>query len=513
MDIRRLGAALAMLTASSAAAVARAEPAAGAPAGAASAPGPARPAPAAPTAASTKADARQRFDQGIRLFERGENAAALAEFKRAYDLIANVLVLYNIGLVYAAMDRPVEAVDALDKVLDAPRGLAPAQAQKARQVRADQAARIADLMVLTDKPAVIEVDGVEVGRTPLERPLRFASGAHVLSALAPGCLPARREITLAGRTTQTLNLVLLPTESSNAHLTLVVSTPGAEIFVNGQRAGLTPLATSVAVAPGAAVIELRRPGYRDQKRTIAVGEGSNGTLSFDLEEDPAAPASLKGRLRVLPSEPDATVSVDGALRPDAQRGLSLVAGPHALRIERAGFLVFERQVDVRAGAETSLVASLVPTAETRAAADESAHTRHLWGGSLIGAGLVIGVGAAIYAGVTRNDVSSAEATLAAQINEENTFSSSTTGCYVHNPDYDYNHCGETKSADQDAVSSAKLKRDLAYVGIGLGAAVAGVGTYLLLTGRRGGDTAGLSASSLNVWSDGQANGLVVSGRF
>jgi hypothetical protein len=501
MNVRRLGAAAAVLTALSGAGAARAEEA-----------NP-KAAPGAPraTAASTKAEARQRFDQGIRLFEKGENAAALAEFKRAYDLIPNVLVLYNIGLVYAAMDRPVDAVDALDKVLDEAAGLAPAQAQKARQVRADQAARIADVMVVTDKPAVIEVDGVEVGRTPLERPLRFASGAHMLSALAPGCLPARREITLAGRTMQTLTLALLPTESSNAHLTLMVSVPGAEVFVNRQRAGLTPLPTSVAVAPGAAVIELRRPGYRDAKRTIQVDEGSNGTLSFDLEEDPAAPPSLKGRLRITPSEPGATVSVDALLRREAASGVALVAGPHTLRVERAGFVAFERQVDVGAGEETSLVANLIPTPETRAAADESAHVRHLWGASLIGAGVVLAGGAAIYAYATRHDVSSAETTLAAQLQEEMSTDPNVT-CSLKNPDYPALNCPAIKTYDQDAVSSAKLKRDLAYAGVGLGVVVAGVGTYLLATGRRDLD-ADPTSTQVGFWRDGQSGGLVVSGSF
>src|SRR5271154_2835885 len=72
--------------------------------------------PAAPTEAARQ-EARDRFDRGLKLFNDGDNPGALAEFKRAFELIPNPLVLYNIGLVYAAMGRPVEAVDALDKVL------------------------------------------------------------------------------------------------------------------------------------------------------------------------------------------------------------------------------------------------------------------------------------------------------------------------------------------------------------------------------------------------------------
>src|SRR5271167_5022655 len=67
-----------------------------------------------------RTEAAERFDRGLRLFNRGDTAGALAEFRRAYSLIPNVLVLYNIGLVYAQMGRPVEATDALEKVLASP---------------------------------------------------------------------------------------------------------------------------------------------------------------------------------------------------------------------------------------------------------------------------------------------------------------------------------------------------------------------------------------------------------
>ena len=67
--------------------------------------------------AQARAEARERFDRGLRLFEEGDNGGALAEFKRAHELVPNPLVLFNIGLVYAALGRPVEATDALDRVL------------------------------------------------------------------------------------------------------------------------------------------------------------------------------------------------------------------------------------------------------------------------------------------------------------------------------------------------------------------------------------------------------------
>src|SRR5262249_52833848 len=70
---------------------------------------PPRPAPAAPPQDPTRAEAAERFDRAIRLVNDGDLTSALAEFQRAYALVPAVIVLYNVGLVYAALNRPVEA--------------------------------------------------------------------------------------------------------------------------------------------------------------------------------------------------------------------------------------------------------------------------------------------------------------------------------------------------------------------------------------------------------------------
>jgi hypothetical protein len=119
-------------------------------------------------------------------------------------------------------------------------------------------------------------------------------------------------------------------------------------------------------------------------------------------------------------------------------------------------------------------------------------------------------GSAIYAVATRNDLSSAQATLNAQVKEE--MGAATMTCSLANPDYAALNCPAIKSYDQNAVDSAKLKRDLAYGGIGLGVVVAGVGTYLFATGRRdlNADTSG---THVGFWSGGQSGGLIFSGGF
>src|SRR5262245_8964659 len=114
----------------------------------------------------TRTEARERFDRGPQLFNDGDNAGALAEFQRAYELVANKIVMFNIAMVYAAMNRSVEAVDALDQLLAEPGALDAERLTRAKRAREEQGRRVARLAVATNVPAMIQVDGIDVARAP-----------------------------------------------------------------------------------------------------------------------------------------------------------------------------------------------------------------------------------------------------------------------------------------------------------------------------------------------------------
>ncbi len=465
-----------------------------------------------PTAA-VKAEARDRFDRGVRLFEKGENASALAEFKRANELIPNPLVLYNMGLVYAAMNRPVEAVDALEAFLAEPNAAQRAQHHHAVQVRDEQSARVARLLVKTEMPATVDIDGVEMGRTPLAQPIRVASGAHVVGAQAPGFLPSRKEVTLAGQVTETLVLTLLPAASRMAQLSVVSSPIGADVLVNGQRVGQTPLPASVAVASGSVRVELQRAGYLRAERTLELGDGARGELTFALEEDPSAPPSSRGVLRLSTSEPDAEVSIDGIPRRLGASGLFLPVGPHALKITRAGFEPYERAVNITADGEVPLAAALTPTPETRERYESSIRTRKVVGWTVLGTGVALAVAGGVYGAIKLKDVTDSRnqlnTVLAAEADPNNQ-------CYAKGLDYGLRQCGAVKSDAQSRVDSAVLRRNLGFIGAGVGLVAAGVGGYLLLSSgdpNRYRKNVGVALTDGAVWTDGQGGGLLLVGRY
>ena len=431
---------------------------------------------------AARAEARERFDRGLARYAEGDFGGALAELERAHALLPNEVVLFNIGLVYAALKRPVEAVDTLDRVLAAPNALAADRIAHARRVRDEQAQRIAALSITSNVPAIIEIDGVQVGKTPLSQPLRIASGAHHVALLASGYIPARREVVLPAGVAPPIVIELLPTDKQLAHVAVESPVPGAEVWVDGERVGRTPLPATLAVAPGTRAFELRRAGYATARRELTLSEGASATLRIALAEDPAAPLGVLGRLAVVASERDVSVTVDGRARGLYRTSLLLPAGPHRVRVERAGFEPADRDVEVRAGESTELRATLTPTAETRNAHVASVQAQRTWGviAAASGAALVIG-GAAV--GIwAQSSLPELERELEAA--EKSYTRGSGTECDPRTDLFENDMEAVCVARIDDAAASLDdraLLRTIGFVGLGAGVAAATVGVVLLAT--------------------------------
>src|SRR5436305_718242 len=87
---------------------------------------------------AARAEARVRYERGKQLYEEHDYPGALAEFMRAQQLIPAAVTLLNIGQVYAAMGRPVDAVVALDKLLANPGSLKSEQVALATRTRDEE---------------------------------------------------------------------------------------------------------------------------------------------------------------------------------------------------------------------------------------------------------------------------------------------------------------------------------------------------------------------------------------
>ncbi len=472
-------------------------------------------APAPAPSAVARQEAAERFDRGVRLFNQGDNSGALVEFKRAFELTSDPLLLFNIGLVYAEQRRPVDAVDALDRLLGSPAKLSPDQRAKAERVRSEQAAYIAFIEVTTTVPAVIDVDGVEVGRTPLVGRLRIPSGTHQVGAVAAGYAPSHKAVDIAGGETQKLTFELVPGEAALGHVGIHSALPGAEVFIDGKPvAGVkTPLRSTLALAPGEHQIELRRDGYRPASQMVRIDLGSTADIKLDPELDPLAAERVGGKLRVDAGQPDAVVSVDGQPPVATGDALRIPAGPHHLVVTCAGFQAAELDVDVQPSATASADVHLQPTLETRQAYQSHVESRRIWGWTLTGIGAAATITGVVLVLTGRSALNDANTNLATVQKSMVRF-----GMGICDPanQIDIPSCQAMLDDANNKVSNAKLRINIGYVTGGVGIAGVVVGTVLLLTGdesSRYERTPGLAHLGLRGWTAPDGGGLLVSGRF
>ncbi|HEV8173913.1 MAG TPA: PEGA domain-containing protein [Actinoplanes sp.] len=419
-----------------------------------------------------RAEAADRFDRGMALLEQGDNAGALAELTRVYQLAPHPRVLFNIGLVYAALNRPVEATRAFDLLLAAPGALPADSLQLARRTRDAEARRVARLDVTTNVPATIEADGVEIGRTPLAEPLAIAAGTRVIAASSPGYLPVRKELTVAGETTATLHVELLPSELRLAHLAIRTNVAEADVFIDGQRVGRTPLPGSVALPLGRRSVEARRAGYQAARHDITLDDGATGELALELAEDTGADAP-RGRLVLAVSEPDSDVSIDGRPRGAYRGPLALPPGTHKVTIARAGFLPAERTVSVAEGGESAVEITLLPTPETRAAYKSRTVLRRKlgWAGVLGGGALAVAAGVVV--AINRKPLKDAQANLDRIVAQ--------SPC-MDGPSQDPPACLDLLGPADDDRNEHQTIQNFGLVALGVGGVALLAGAYLLLTG-------------------------------
>ena len=435
-----------------------------------------RAAPLQAASEEVRQEARERFDRGLRLLDEGDRGGALAEFQHAYELVPHPVVLFNIATVYAATNRAVEAERTLRKLLDDPNALPPKHQERARRLRAEQAARVAELDIRVNVPAAISIAGKPLGRAPLKRPLRVVSGEHVVSVVAPGYAPAHLPVTVAGGQRRRLSVTLKRASGRLASLRIESQLPDAEIVVDGSVVGKTPLAAPLPLAPGRRVIELRRQGYRTERRELTAAPGGQARLELDLK--PTGAAASSGLVHLAISEEDAVVFVDGTPRGSTDKPFRLPEGRHRLRVERAGFFPRMRYVTVPRGRTLSLDIDLEPTADTRASYRSRTTTQRTLGWVGVAAGAATMGGSAAFLLVRAKQDRDQTAKVRDLINRLN-------------PDNNDPRCGPSGTSvdaciaerdfaleDLDAI---RKREKFGWIGLGAGALLAGTGAFLLLS--------------------------------
>ena len=146
-------------------------------------------------------EAKERFTRGLKLYEDANYEAARVEFERAYALAPSWKLLYNIGYCYRQLNDYVAAVHALEKFLaEGGSEIGKDKVDEVNTTLTDLRSRIATIEVTTNVAgAIITIDDVPVGESPLKEPVLVNPGRRKVSASEKGGTPVTQVVTVAGR--------------------------------------------------------------------------------------------------------------------------------------------------------------------------------------------------------------------------------------------------------------------------------------------------------------------------
>jgi tetratricopeptide (TPR) repeat protein len=158
---------------------------------------------AAPPAENANATERARasFHHGVQLYSEGSFEAALAEFRKAYQLSPNYRLLYNIAQAYFDLHDYVSSFKSLRQyVQEGGNELTPARRIDVNELNQKLEERIAFLDIACNVDgADIRVDDMSVGVSPLTTSVPVNAGPRRISAVKPGYTVAARMVTVVGR--------------------------------------------------------------------------------------------------------------------------------------------------------------------------------------------------------------------------------------------------------------------------------------------------------------------------
>jgi hypothetical protein len=176
-------------------------------------PEPAKPAPDA----AAKKEARTRFERGTQLYGDGEYSLALADFERAYALVPDYRVLYNIAQVNIQLGQYARALVTLKEYVA--RGSSELSADRTKSVQQDLdmlATRTANIVLEVEPEGVtVTVDGKTVGTTPLAEPVIVDVGERRVEAQRAGFVSQAQTLSLAGGDRYVAQFKLVPESTAS----------------------------------------------------------------------------------------------------------------------------------------------------------------------------------------------------------------------------------------------------------------------------------------------------------
>lgn len=176
---------------------------------------------------ANRAEAEKHFKAGLALFRAEKYEAALVELETSARLYPTKGGLFNLVSAYKVLSRYDDALDTIAR-LETEYGAKMDDEMRSAVagIKAEIQALAARLEVVVEPPgASVTVDGRDVGKSPLRRPLLVDPGTHVVRAALEGRAPAEASVKVVSGQKERVSLSLAAEPGA---MPVAVAVPSAE---------------------------------------------------------------------------------------------------------------------------------------------------------------------------------------------------------------------------------------------------------------------------------------------
>src|SRR5262245_1606314 len=280
------------------------------------------------------AEALRRVEQGNKLYEGGRYEDALRLYLAAYELAPNPDTLFNVGLAHEKMLAFEQCAVAFGRYLAEGKDAAAKERAAERHARCRERARVpVKVSSIPPGAAVSLAVGSEAatfrGRTPTQ--LDLAPGSYKIKVEMPGFVAMEQTVNVdVGARPE----VDFPLEKLSS-IAIESDPAGATVQIDDAPATATPFRRELRA--GTYKIRLRKAGFRDAERDVAIAAGEQATLVLSLTGLPAV------RDLAVQIAPHGQVKIDGHL---VTKSIRLVAGGYRLEADAPGRVPFAGDVSI-----------------------------------------------------------------------------------------------------------------------------------------------------------------------
>jgi len=334
-----------------------------------------------------KEDAKRHYMQGVALFDEGNFEAALAEFKASYKANPNFRVLMNISACLKSLYRYAEAARTLEQYLEGGKGkISKAREQEILEAIEELKSLLAPVTIQVDEEdATINVDGVMMGTSPMQKPVLMDPGEHEITIIKEGFKEVKRKITVAASQAQTVNLTIA--EFKNEGRVIVkASVRDADVRIDGEVVGKVPWEGDLTT--GGHVLEVTAENMKPFRSELVIAANQTRELNVELK-----PLLEKVKVRIEASEAGSTVYIDGETMGFAPWEGELSVGGHQLEVLHDDKAPYRTELTLVAGQDRTIMARL----EEKVVASEKDNTALALGLGITGG--VLAVGGAVILGL------------------------------------------------------------------------------------------------------------------